>query len=182
MTSGDSPPWQIAVLPMIEAELLVGVLSEASDITMILDSKGVVKFAQVNAKGSPYGDLRHWIGRSLSEFLTEECVPKLERILNIHGSDGGAKRVELNHRDKLVWQYPVRYSVHCIGYDAGAVLMLGRDLRQVAETQQQLVQAQLALEQGMKSGANSTPGTGCSCRLRARRSFSCRSPMAGFAI
>lgn len=133
---------------MMEPEFLSGVLSEASDIALILDAEGVVMAALVNENGSPYGNLDHWVGSNLSDFLTEECLPKLDRILKQSAEGSGVQRVELNHRDKMVWQYPVRYSVHPVGHSERAILMLGRDLRQVAETQQQLVQAQLALEQG----------------------------------
>ncbi|MCA0928524.1 transcriptional regulator PpsR [Ruegeria profundi] len=148
MTSGKPNPWQIAALPMIEPEFLSGVLSEASDIALIVDPEGVVKAALVNETGSPYGSLDHWIGKKLTNFLTEECIPKLDRILERSSRDEKVQRVELNHRDKVVWQYPVRYSIHPVGHSERAILMLGRDLRQVAETQQQLVQAQFALEQG----------------------------------
>ncbi|MEO1107843.1 MAG: transcriptional regulator PpsR [Pseudomonadota bacterium] len=148
MTSGKPNPWQIAALPMIEPEFLAGVLSEASDIALIIDAEGVVMAALVGESGSPYGDLDHWVGNKLTDFLTEECFPKLDRILKQSAESASVQRVELNHRDKMVWQYPVRYSIHPVGHSEPAILMLGRDLRQVAETQQQLVQAQLALEQG----------------------------------
>mmetsp|Transcript_18553 Transcript_18553/g.30591 ORF Transcript_18553/g.30591 Transcript_18553/m.30591 type:complete len:378 (-) Transcript_18553:2339-3472(-) len=58
--------------------------------------------------------------------------------------------MELNHSDNAVWQYPVRYTFHRFGHE-DAVLLLGRDLRPIAETQQQLVQAQIALEQGYEA-------------------------------
>ncbi|MEM6659492.1 MAG: transcriptional regulator PpsR [Pseudomonadota bacterium] len=148
MTSGKPNPWQIAALPMIEPDFLAGILSEASDIALILDPEGVVMAALVNENNSPYGNLDHWVGQKLSSFLTEECLPKLDRLLRQSVLDAGVQRVELNHRDKLVWQYPVRYSIHPVGHSERAILMLGRDLREVAETQQQLVKAQLALEQG----------------------------------
>ena len=132
---------------MIEPEFLVDVLSAASDIAVIVDPKGRVMAALVNPKESPYGNLDHWVGNNLAEFLTEESVPKFDRVLRNAATASGPERVELNHKDCMVWQFPVRYSTHFIGHE-GAILMLGRDLRQVAETQQQLVQTQLALEQG----------------------------------
>ncbi|MFN7225258.1 MAG: transcriptional regulator PpsR, partial [Paracoccaceae bacterium] len=51
----------------------------------------------------------------------------------------------LNHADRTAWEFPVRYSLHRIGTD-DSVIMVGRDLRPIAEVQQQLVSAQLALE------------------------------------
>jgi len=146
MTLGKPNPLQITALPMIEPEFLSGVLAEASDIVLIVDAEGGVVAALANDISSTSGSLGHWVGHNLSDFLTEECVPKLKRILEKGAETTEVTRVELNHRDKMVWQYPVRYSVHPTGHGDPVFLMLGRDLRQVAETQQQLVQAQLALE------------------------------------
>ena len=57
----------------------------------------------------------------------------------------GARAVELNHADDMAFEFPVRYALHRVEAD-GSILMLGRDLRPIAEMQQQLVKAQLALE------------------------------------
>jgi transcriptional regulator PpsR len=47
--------------------------------------------------------------------------------------------------DDQSFEFPVRYALHRFAGD-GTILMLGRDLRPIAEMQQQLVKAQLALE------------------------------------
>ena len=54
--------------------------------------------------------------------------------------------LELNHADDDVREFPVRYTLRALD-DSDQVLMMGRDLRPIAEMQQQLVKAQLALEQ-----------------------------------
>jgi transcriptional regulator PpsR len=51
---------------------------------------------------------------------------------------------------ELDWEFPIRYTLHRIGPD-GTLLMLGRDLRPIAEMQQQLVKAQMALERDYES-------------------------------
>lgn len=53
--------------------------------------------------------------------------------------------VEVNHTGLASWEFPVRYALHVLSKD-GTVLMLGRDMRPIAEMQQQLVMAQIALE------------------------------------
>ena len=68
----------------------------------------------------------------------------------IRNGETPTRSVEVNHSDNAVWEFPVRYSVHPFGND-GSFLMLGRDLRPIAETQQQLVQAQMSLEQGYEA-------------------------------
>lgn len=85
-------------------------------------------------------------GAPLQSLLTEESVRKFDlRVADIGQSTRGPIAVELNHVNKENWEFPVRYSLHPIGTD-GSILMLGRDLRPIAEVQQQLVSAQLALE------------------------------------
>lgn len=133
---------------MIEPDFLARILPEVADIALVLSPVGMVMAALVNAQDAPIPSIDHWVGTSFSELLTEECVPKLERVLQHATAEGSVQRVELNHRETGVWQYPVRYSVHYSDHEGGAILLLGRDLRHVAETQQQLVQAQMALERG----------------------------------
>ncbi|MEM7490408.1 MAG: transcriptional regulator PpsR, partial [Pseudomonadota bacterium] len=53
--------------------------------------------------------------------------------------------IEVNHADGATWDFPIRYTFHLTGRE-GRILMLGRDLRPVAELQQRLVKAQMALE------------------------------------
>ena len=50
----------------------------------------------------------------------------------------------------IALEFPVRYALHRVAAD-GSILMLGRDLRPIAEMQQQLVKAQLALERDYES-------------------------------
>ena len=82
----------------------------------------------------------------IRDCLTVESVPKVDaRLTELaeEGEAGGA--VELNHSEESGIHSPIKYSLHRIGPD-GTVLMLGRDLRPIAEMQEQLVKAQLALE------------------------------------
>ena len=53
--------------------------------------------------------------------------------------------IEVNHYDNANWEFPIRYTIHKTG-NPDIILMLGRDLRPIAEMQQQLVKAQMALE------------------------------------
>lgn len=144
MSSGDRPKWERGFLPLIEPDDLPGILAAASDLAFVISRTGVVQ----KIVSEDDGDLSHWYGRSLRDFLARDSVPKLDDILT-RLADGGAIAVpvELNHVDGAAWTYPVRYTVHPVGTD-GDILLMGRDMRQVAETQQQLVQAQIVLERG----------------------------------
>ncbi len=151
MNSSGSNFWSSGSVPLIDAEVLSSILAVASDIALVVSANGTVLSVLINPNETSFGKLNHWEGRPLKNFLTRESIPKIESAMAAM-SDGEvpARSVELNHSDNAVWEFPVRYSFHPFGSD-GSFLMLGRDLRPIAETQQQLVQAQMSLEQGYEA-------------------------------
>lgn len=147
MTSRGTKYWSSGAIPLIAPELLGDIIATASDIAIVVSVEGTVLSVLVNPNHKSFGRLDHWEGRDLREFLTRESIPKLNGRLEIFAEGSySSKSVELNHSDGTGhWEFPIRYSFHRIGPD-GTVLMLGRDLRPIAEMQQQLVKAQMALE------------------------------------
>lgn len=122
------------------------VLAAAADIAISIDRGGIVQDVLTNSGEQTLGCLDHWVGRDLRQFLTPECHPKLDALLRALDRDPTARpRVELNHMDNASWEFPVQYTAIDLGSDR-PILLVGRDLRSVAEVQQQLVKAQLALE------------------------------------
>ena len=122
------------------------VLAAAADIVMSVDRRGIVQEILTNSGDQTLGCLDHWVGRDLRQFLTPECHPKLDALLkHIDGGPVSRPRVELNHIDNANWEFPVQYTALRLGADL-PILLVGRDLRSVAEVQQQLVRAQIALE------------------------------------
>lgn len=133
-------------MPLIDPELLSEIISTAADISMLISADGRIASLIQNPHHRSFGHLAHLVGRPLREFLTVESIAKLDRRLEALGKPGSASvAVELNHQDTQAWEFPVRYSLHRVSTD-NSILMLGRDLRPIAEMQQQLVMAQLALE------------------------------------
>lgn len=148
MTSRGSNYWTSGAVPLIEPEFLGSIISAASDIALVISAEGSINSVLVNSNDDSFGNLAHWEGRSITDFLTSESVEKFDAAhAAFLSGQTVSKSIELNHSDNAVWQYPVRYTFHRFGHEDCA-LMLGRDLRQIAETQQQLVQAQIAIEQG----------------------------------
>ncbi|ESW60083.1 MAG: CrtJ [Rhodobacter sp. CACIA14H1] len=133
-------------LPLIAPDLLGEILATASDVALLVAPSRRIISVLVNPHHRSFGQLTDWEGAHLKDVLTEESLRKVEkRISDMQGARHGETAVELNHADQSNWEFPVRYSMHRIGADE-SILMLGRDLRPIAEVQQQLVQAQLALE------------------------------------
>ena len=151
MNNSGSNYWSSGSVPLTDASVLSSIISVASDIAMVVSSDGHVLSVLVNPNETSFGKLTHWEGRPIQEFLTKESIPKIESVMeSMIDGELPTRSVELNHTDNAVWEFPIRYSFHPFGSD-GSFLMLGRDLRPIAETQQQLVQAQMSLEQGYEA-------------------------------
>ena len=143
--------WSSGAVPLIEPEFLSSILSVASDIAIVITDDGLIQSILLNSNDNSYGNLSHWKGRKVTEFLSAESLEKFANALERFNDTGQVARpVELNHTDNANWAFPIRYTFHQIGSE-GLILMMGRDLRPIAETQQQLVQAQMALERGYEA-------------------------------
>ena len=151
MTSRGTKYWKSGTIPLIGPEILGDIIAEVADIAVVVSSDGTVLSVLSNSYYSPATQLSNVEGRKFDDILTTESKPKFEDRLKefVEGAQTGS--VELNHGDDTrKWEYPVRYSFHQVGPD-GTILLLGTDLRPIAEMQQQLVKAQLALEQDFEA-------------------------------
>ncbi|WP_435530941.1 transcriptional regulator PpsR [Pseudotabrizicola algicola] len=132
-------------LPLIAPELMGEIISSASDLALLISPALKIISVLVNPASGIQARVADWEGIPLRSVLSPESWRKLEARLADLGSRRTPPVIELNHADSTAWEFPVRYSLHKIGSD-DSVLMIGRDLRPIAEVQQQLISAQLALE------------------------------------
>lgn len=146
MSTRGTRYWSSGSIPLIGPDVLGDIISTAADLAIVVSDTGQILSVLINPTHSGFGALDHWEGRNIRDFLTPESVPKLDAQLRSYASgDTPSRAMELNHTDGGDWDFPIRYTLHQIGPD-GALLMLGRDLRPIAEMQEQLVSAQMALE------------------------------------
>ena len=132
-------------LPLIAPDLLTEILASSADICLLVSPSLRIVSVIANPAHRTYGQLTDWEGRFLPDLLTDESRRKLELRLADLAAGQGSVMAELNHGSLQASDFPVRYAMHRFGPD-GSTLMLGRDLQPLAEVQQQLVAAQLALE------------------------------------
>jgi transcriptional regulator PpsR len=147
MTSRGTKYWNSGAIPLIAPDILGNIIADVADIALVISETGTILSVLVNPIHDFFRRLEQWEGKDIRTALSPESVVKFNARLGEFLQKAGESRpIELNHADGMGrWQFPIRYSLHRIGPD-GAVLMLGRDLRPVAEMQQQLVKAQMALE------------------------------------
>lgn len=148
MKAGSAANWTNGPIPVIAPEYNASLLAATSDMALAVSSEGIIKSVLNDKRSEHHARLAGWVGKSMNDVLTVESRPKFENALEIISTTGELeRRVELNHTDSDGWTVPMRYSFHSVG-PGDLVLMLGKDLSIVAETQEQLVQAQVALERG----------------------------------
>jgi transcriptional regulator PpsR len=138
-------------VPLVAPEVLSDILATASDVAILVSPDLRVVSVLVNPTHRFYGQLHDWEGSRVADILAGESIPKFEaRVAELRDKRRIHTAVELNHADGTRWSFPVRYALHLMESD-GSILMLGRDQRPIAEVQQQLVSAQLALERDYES-------------------------------
>lgn len=147
VTSRGTKYWNSGAIPLIAPEILGDIIADVADLAVVISESGTVLSVLVNPVHDFFRRLEHWEGKDLRSALAPESVTKFNtRLADFLQGQGNLRPIELNHADANGrWEFPIRYSFHRIGPD-GAILMLGRDLRPIAEMQQQLVKAQIALE------------------------------------
>jgi len=148
VTSRGTKYWDTGAIPLIAPEMLGDIIAALADIALVISDTGKIKSVITNPTHAAIDDLGHWESRDVRDTLTTESVPKFERALQqFLSNDANNRPVQLNHADdQRDLGLPVNYTLHHVGPD-GSLLMLGRDLRPISEMQQQLVKAQIALEQ-----------------------------------
>jgi transcriptional regulator PpsR len=151
MSTRESDFWNERYGPRIAPEHFGEIVATAADLALVVTEGGTVISATTNPLNAGLGKVDHWVGRDLRTFLARDSIEKLDYALKrMTVGGGGVGAVELNHQDNAAWSAPMRYTLHFTGRD-GRILMMGRDLRPVAELQQKLVRTQLALERDHQS-------------------------------
>ncbi|MCX7889993.1 MAG: transcriptional regulator PpsR [Rhodobacteraceae bacterium] len=135
--------------PLVSPDLFRELVSAAADITIIVSASWMIVSVLANPANATFGQVKAWEGRPVSEILRPESYEKFKGCARQLAFGAGPSRaIELNHAERGAegpGDFPVRYTLHVLNPD-GALIMLGRDLRPIAEAQQQLVNAQLELE------------------------------------
>lgn len=127
-------------------DALSTLLSAVADLVLVLDAGGVIRDV---SSASPVltsgGGLRHWVGKRWADLVTIECRAKIDRMLDDAADDARVVWRQINIPSDDGADFALSFCAIGVG-PKGRVIALGRDLRAQAELQQQLVDAQQALE------------------------------------
>ncbi|WAC73213.1 transcriptional regulator PpsR [Roseateles sp. SL47] len=133
----------------LNADLLARIVAAASDVALVVDGQGVIRDVSLGASAAAeLAELRQWVGRRWAETVTIENRVKVQSMLSAGGPAPGVglpPERQVTHALSGGVDLPISYSI--VPLDSqGAVLALGRDLREVATVQQRLVDAQQSME------------------------------------
>ncbi|UXH78567.1 transcriptional regulator PpsR [Roseateles amylovorans] len=133
----------------LNADLLARIVAAASDVALVVDGQGVIRDVSLGASAAAeLAELRQWIGRRWAETVTIENRAKVQSMLSAGAPSAGhavPPERQVTHALSGGVDLPISYSI--VPLDGqGAVLALGRDLREVATVQQRLVDAQQSME------------------------------------
>ncbi len=123
-------------------------LTAASDIALVIDTKGFIRDVALGSEELLREGCAGWVGRRWIDTVTVESRGKIEEMLR----DSGGKSIpawrQVNHPSGrgASADVPIRYSAVQVGNN-GKIVAIGRDLRALAAMQQRLVDAQQTMEQ-----------------------------------
>lgn len=123
-------------------ELLI---AAATDITLVLDSDGIIRNLSVGDDEMPNDEYEGWMNRPWLETVTVESRPKVEELLKQAGSKAATKWRHINHLSSTGIDLPIVYSTVRVGNE-GKILAIGRNATKIAKLQQRLFLAQQSME------------------------------------
>jgi transcriptional regulator PpsR len=135
------------LLSGLDSDFLARLLETFTDLSLVIDPAGRIVALSARDEGLRRELDEAWQGHLLTETLTEDSRAKLADL----GESAPAQIVadawrDLVHRLPDGGELPMRYWLATLDGQAGVVAM-GHDMRAVAVLQQQVLNAQLALEQ-----------------------------------
>lgn len=152
MRSQAETTWTNGLILGVGPEIVSEIITQVADVAILITPQGIVSGVTTNPGLRPKERFTRFMGQDLRQTLMSEAVPKFNtRLSEIEQGTGRARVIEMSHAANGDYpEFPMRYSFHSVE-DGASVLMLGRDMRTIAEMQQQLVNAQISLEKNYES-------------------------------
>ncbi len=134
-------------LGQVDTEALAKVAAASADVSVIVDRKGKVLDVAFSGHDFEVEGHEHWIGQQLADTVTLESKPKVTEMLAevSKGHPAGWRQISYaspSGDDDV----PILYTAVQVG-SKGRIIVLGRELRSIAELQQRLMSAQQSVEQ-----------------------------------
>ncbi len=121
------------------------IVTSTNDISLVIDDEGVVVDAGYGESGGSVASVLDMVGKPWLETVTAESRQKISDLLAVRPGDLPSPWRQVNHPVAGDSDIPVMY--RAVSKDsAGHLIVVGRDLRQISELQQQLLDVQHSME------------------------------------
>lgn len=129
----------------VAADHAARVFAKAADVTLIVNSNGIIRDAAFSLETAFEGGGSDWVGRRFADTVTDECKTKVDKLLADARAGRKTRPREMNHPMLHGEDLPVRYTAEPLGID-GLVVVFGRDISGISVLQQKLMTSQLTVE------------------------------------
>lgn len=129
----------------LDAASASALFTTVADIALVVDSEGAVLDVSFGSDSLSRELGEGWVGHSWLDTVSPDSRPRLESLLKDISEHEASDWRQVAHRTRQGKDIPVQYRAIRLGA-RGHVLAVGRELQAVAALQQQLVDAQQALE------------------------------------
>lgn len=147
MTAQQPDVTALAAVAAYAPHLAQAFASLACDLALVLDHDSVITELALSP-GSQLGPFTAgWIGRPLADVVTTNTRQKIINMLLDAAGPGLARRREVNLPSGQPADIPMAFTALRLGPD-GPALVVGHDLRSVAQMQQRFMRVQQELERG----------------------------------
>ncbi len=137
-------------LAQADARTIAALVSAAADLTLVVDGDDIIKDLSHNLDALSGTGIPAWRGMPIEDVVRGSSRPTLRKALRSARGGALAQRFDVNHPLEDGRDLPVQYSALSIGGD-GRIMLMGRDLRLVAELQSRLMANRHSLEQNAKN-------------------------------
>ena len=131
----------------LDPDAAATLITAASDMALIVDAQGVIRDLAFNSERLAL-DLEGsdaWVGQRWADVVTTDSRPKVEAMLRQTAGHGPPRWRHVNHATSRNAFVPVLYSTVQLA-EKGSLVAFGRDLTDISELQQRLVDAQQSME------------------------------------
>ncbi len=126
-------------------ELSSALIAESNDLSLVIDADGVIRDVTLGSNEPALEVALGWIGRPWIDTVTDESKNKIKALLNSESQDSPSRWRQVNHPVDDELDLPMMYK-SMRAADGETIVAVGRDLRQVSQLQQRLLDVQQSLE------------------------------------
>ena len=129
----------------LSTEQSASLIAQSNDLSLIVDGDGIIQDVAIGNPDPSLQVAHDWIGKAWADTVTPESRKKIEDMLALDADTPGSRWRQVNHPAADGPDLPVLYKTMKAN-GGGMLVAVGRDLRQVSQLQQQLLDVQHSLE------------------------------------